>query len=155
MSHFDTIINSKKERVPTKPNIFSFIGYDKFRYPFVQNYFVLAGYSCFVKKSRKCYQIFTVGWTCAQEFTPNSCTFELFGEYCFNEYYSHSEVLDAFSEVCSCLCSCFLFDYIKDDYIEFLQDYSERIAYENHSADDAEHILTDLYGGKELFNELS
>lgn len=150
MNHFDTIINSKKERVPIKPNIFSFIGYDKFRYPFVTNYCVMHGYSCYVRKSRHGYSVITVGWTCSPNFIPTECYFDLLGEFVLFEHMPHVASLEVFSDVVSCLAACVRFDVVKDDYTEFLMHEAERIAYENHDVADAEAIIADKFGDCQL-----
>lgn len=149
MNHFETIINSKKERVPLVPNIFSFIGYDKFKYPFVTNYFVLQGYSCYVKHARHCYQVICVGWLpCLSDF-PSS-KFEQKGQFVAAEADTHLAAIDAFSEVVACLNFCYKFDFMSDDYTEYLMNDYEKIVYSNNTVEDAEKIIADKFGGKQL-----
>lgn len=153
MSRFETIVDSKKCRVPQLPKFFSLVGYDPFRFPHVFNYFILEGYVVYVQKNRVGYSVVTDGWRCGP--SPSDCTFELDVPSVYSFGLSHLRSLSVFNDVCSRLQQCFEFDYIKRPRYEYVVEFAEKIAYENNSPADAEKLILDKFGQKELFDELS
>lgn len=152
MSRFETFVDSKKRRVPQLPKFFSLVGYDPFRFPHVFNYFILEGYVVYVQKNRYGYSVVTDGWICGDN--CYSCTFESLLPSVFKCGLSHLRSLEVFSDVCGILQKCFFFNFVKRPRYEYVIECAEKIAYENNSPADAEKIILDNFGDKELFDEL-
>lgn len=153
MSRFESIVNSRKERVPQLPRIYSLMGYDPFRFPHVFNYFIFEGYVVYVRKNRRSYSVITDGWIYSDSL--ETCSFERDGYYVAYSDLPHVSALERFSDVCSMLQKCFVFDIIKRPRYEYILERAESIAYENFSPSTAEKIISDKFGCKELFSELS
>lgn len=152
MTYFDTLVNSKKERVPTPPKIFQRIGYDNYRYPFVVNFFTLEGYGVYLKKIRKGFSVCTDGWSLGDSLATCvfPCVAQVFELAVYDTYVS---AVEKFSDVCSVLCKCYRFDYIKEAYYYYILAEAERLAYTYHDVDTAERILHDKFDSPYLFEE--
>lgn len=148
MSRFETIVDSKKCRVPQLPRIFSLIGYDPFRFPHVFNYFILEGYVVYVQKNRHSYSVVTDGWRYSEN--VYDCSFELDGLFQAFSGLQHFAAIERFSDVCSKLQQCYVFDCVKRPRYEYILERAEMDAYENHNPLDAERIISDKFGFKEL-----
>lgn len=153
MSRFETIVDSKKNRIPQKPRFFSLIGYNGFRFPHVFNYFILEGYVVYVEKNRSFYSVVTDGWKYSE--SVYDCSFEHDGLFTPFSGLSHVSAIERFSDVCSQLQKCFVFDVITRPRYEYVYERIEQLAYVNHSAGDAESIILDKIGHRDLFDELS
>lgn len=152
MSRFETIVDSKKRRIPQLPRIFSLIGYDPFRFPHVFNYFILEGYVVYVQKNRHSYSVVTDGWS----YSPvlGDCSFELDGQFSAYVGLSHVSAIEKFSDVCNKLQLAYAFDYVKRPRYEYILERAECDAYESHNPSDAEKIIADKFGSKELFDDI-
>lgn len=144
MTHYSSSVDFRcKKRIPTSPVVFDKIGYDRYRYPFVDNYTSIYGYSIFVKKTKIGYCIYTDGWI--YNSTPEFCLFESFGIHLHTTYDSLDDALEEFAIVSSMLCFCYNFRRDFKHYYDYIRERAEIQARLNHSEEIAQKVIADKF----------
>jgi hypothetical protein len=154
MALFETILDSKKRRIPCLPKFFSLIGYNPFRFPHVFNYFSYEGFVVYVQKNRHGYSVVTDGWIFSST-SPYDCSFKNNPPVPAYSGLTHVDALLRYADVCSRLMQCYVFDVVLEPRYEIALKELERIAYECHSPSDAEVVIADKVSYPGLFDELS